>query len=83
MVAIKVCVGSSCHLKGAHEIVEAVRAKMAGDGADVSVELSGGFCFGKCNRIGVTVAVDDRVIEGITPAKFDEFWDEYVAPKLK
>ncbi|SHH47022.1 hypothetical protein SAMN02745199_1222 [Thermosipho atlanticus DSM 15807] len=40
---IKVCMGSSCHLKGAHKIVEKIK-KMSLD----NLELKGSLCFGEC-----------------------------------
>ena len=47
------------------------------------VTLSGSFCAGKCNRIGVTVFVNDEVIIGVTPENVMKLWDEKVVPLLK
>ena len=38
------------------------------------------FCLGKCNRVGVTVSVNDDVYVGITKEGFAEFFKEHVLP---
>ena len=40
--------------------------------------LSVSFCFGKCNRVGVTVQVDDEIHVGITRENFKEFFTENI-----
>ena len=47
------------------------------------VTLAASFCIGKCNRIGVTVQVDDEVHTGVTKEGFKEFFQEQVLAKLK
>ena len=46
------------------------------------VTLAGSFCIGKCNRVGVTVQVDDDVHVGVTKENFKEFFKENVLDKL-
>ena len=38
------------------------------------VVLSGSFCIGKCNRVGVTVQINDDVHVGVTRENFREFF---------
>lgn len=78
MVIVEICVGSSCHLKGSEEIVELLREAVAKNGLEDEVVLNGSFCAGKCNRIGVTVTVNDEVYTGITKENFREFWSNRV-----
>ena len=47
------------------------------------VTLAGSFCIGKCNRVGVTIQVDDEVYTGVTPMGFDEFFREHILSKQK
>ena len=54
MVFVQVCVGSSCHLKGSQDIVEMLEAAVERYQLEDEVILSGSFCIGKCNRVGVT-----------------------------
>ena len=75
---IQVCVGSSCHLKGSPEIVELFQKAVADYHFEDEITLAGSFCIGKCNRIGVTVQVDDDIHTGITKENFKEFFKENV-----
>ena len=74
MLFVQVCVGSSCHLKGSQEIVELLEEAVAENHIEDEVVLSGSFCIGKCNRVGVTVQVNDDVHVGITRENFREFF---------
>ena len=79
---VQVCVGSSCHLKGSEEIVELFQKAVETHHLEQEITLIGSFCIGKCNRIGVTVQVDDDVYTGITRETFQEFFKEKVLEKL-
>ncbi len=87
MIFVSICVGSSCHLKGSEKLVELFQSKISEEKLDDGIVLSGSFCLGKCNRVGVTVSVGDGVNEeiftGITPEGFAAFWNGTVIPKLK
>ena len=80
---IQVCVGSSCHLKGSPEIVELLQKAVEEYHLETQVTLVGSFCIGKCNRIGVTIQVDDDIYVGITKENFKEFLQENVLNKLE
>ena len=80
---IQICVGSSCHLKGAPEIIELLEKAVADHHLETEVTLAGSFCIGKCNRIGVTVQVDDEIHTGITRENFKEFFTENVLNKIQ
>ena len=82
-MVIQICVGSSCHLKGSPEIVELLQKAVEEYNLVDEVTLTGSFCIGKCNRIGVTVQVDDDIHVGITKENFKEFFEENVLNKLE
>lgn len=82
-MVIQVCVGSSCYLKGSHEIVELLQKSVEEHKLENEVTLTGSFCIGKCNRVGVTVQVDDEVYTGVTKEGFKEFFQESVLAKLR
>lgn len=83
MVNVEVCVGSSCHLKGAPDIVNLLRDAIAREQLEQDILLSGSFCTGKCNRVGVTVTVGDTVYTGITQEGFRDFWENKVLPAVR
>lgn len=78
MILIRVCVGSSCYLKGSSELVDMLNQKIEENGLQDKISLSGSFCMGKCNRVGVTIAVDEEVFVAITKENFNEFWNDKV-----
>ena len=75
---IQVCVGSACHLKGSPEIVELLQKAVEENHLKDEITLAGCFCIGKCNRVGVTIQIDDDVHTGITKENFKEFFQVHV-----
>ena len=83
MLFVEVCVGSSCHLKGAPEIVELLQKNIAENHLEDDIVLAGSFCAGKCNRVGVTITVGDTIYTGITKEGFKDFWCDTILPALE
>ena len=83
MVIVQVCVGCSCHLKGSAQIVELLEKAVKDNGIESEITLAGSFCIGKCNRVGVTIQVDDEVHTGVTVENFREFFAENILKKIK
>ncbi len=83
MVTVQVCVGSSCHLKGSEEIVGLLEKSVKDNNLEDKIALVGCFCAGRCNRIGVTVIVNDAVYAGITVDNFSEFWTDKIMGAVK
>ena len=80
---VSICVGSSCHLKGSEEIVDLFNKAIEENGVDDDVILVGSFCFGKCNRLGATIGVDDDVYTGITPESFPRFFEDQIMSRIR
>ena len=78
MLIIQVCVGSSCHLKGSQEIVELLQKSIEEYHIEDDVVLTGSFCIGKCNRVGVTIQINDDVHVGVTVENFSEFFKNHI-----
>ncbi len=68
MISIEVCVGSSCHLKGAHDVIQAFNNEIKNHALKDEVFLTGAFCLGQCLN-GVTIKIDGELILDVTPAK--------------
>lgn len=81
-MVVQVCVGSSCHLKGSPEIVDLLQKAIEENNLEGDIALMGSFCTGQCNRIGVTVTVDDDVYPGITKEGFKEFFETKIKARL-
>jgi len=75
---VQICVGSSCHLKGAEKIVSLFQSAVSDYHLENDVTLAGSFCSGKCNRDGVTITIDDTIYTGITPENFNAFFQDKI-----
>ena len=80
---VQVCVGSSCHLKGSEQIVELMQNAVANNHLETEITLAGSFCTGRCNRVGVTVIVDDDTFTGVTPENFNEFFKTNILSRFE
>ena len=80
---IQICVGSSCHIKGSPEIVELFTRSLEEHGLQDEVTLAGSFCIGECNRLGVTIQIDDVIHTGVNRDNFKEFFEEKVLSVIK
>jgi NADH:ubiquinone oxidoreductase subunit E len=78
MLIIQICVGSACHIRGSAEIVELFEKNIEKYGLQDDTVLAGSLCIGKCNRIGVTVQINDEIFTGITRDNFGDFFKEHV-----
>ena len=45
---VKICIGSSCHLKGSYDVVQGMRDILKKYDVEDLVELQASFCFGQC-----------------------------------
>lgn len=86
MIFVRICIGSSCHLKGSQKLVELFEEKIKAGKLEDEIVLSGSLCLGKCNREGVTLEIGDgekeEIITGVKPEDFKEFWSTNIEPKL-
>jgi NADH:ubiquinone oxidoreductase subunit E len=83
MLSVAICVGSSCHLKGSHDVIEAMRAEVKKRHLEGGVELKAAFCLGKCGYDGVTIQVGDKIITGVTVERLPSVFDREIAPLAK
>lgn len=80
---IQICVGSACHIKGSSEIVALLQKWVEDYRLQDDITLAGSFCTGKCNRVGVTIQIDDEIHTGITVENFKEFFNDKVLSVIK
>lgn len=62
--------------------MELLQKRIAEEGLEDEIVLTGSFCAGKCNRVGVTITVNDDIYTGITVENFNEFWNDKVKPAV-
>ena len=61
MTTISICVGSACHLRGAHLVLQAFQLLMDKHNIQGTVDLAGNFCQGRCTE-GVVVKINEEII---------------------
>jgi NADH:ubiquinone oxidoreductase subunit E len=61
MIVVTVCVGSSCHVKGAREILSRFEDFLAAEDLKEKVELRGSFCMDRCGE-GINWEIDGEII---------------------
>ncbi|HHY46398.1 MAG TPA: (2Fe-2S) ferredoxin domain-containing protein [Firmicutes bacterium] len=79
MLALSVCVGSSCHLKGAYEVIKIFQRLIATYGLQDRVSLSATFCLGHCTE-GVTVKAGEETITSVRPDTAEEVFVTRILP---
>ncbi len=65
MTTITVCVGSSCHIKGAREIIMRFNELLKEQQLEDRIELKGAFCMDRCAE-GLNWQIDDAPISSTT-----------------
>lgn len=82
MVTISICIGSACHLKGAHGVLEAFKNLVEKYKINAKVVLEGNFCQGKCTE-GVVIRINDEVITHVSKEKVHDIFIEKVLGRCK
>ena len=77
---VTVCIGSSCHIKGSHQVVEKLQDLIFKNSLGDKVELGGTFCMGKCQQ-GVCVSVDEECYS-VTPETVEDFFMQNIKAKV-
>lgn len=80
MVNVKVCIGSSCHLKGSREIIETLQTLIKNSGKSEQINLAGAFCIGKCSDEGVAMTINDEYFS-VKPENIEEFFKQNILSK--
>jgi NADH-quinone oxidoreductase subunit G len=73
MVKISICIGSACHLRGAHSVLDAFISLVEKYDAQAVVDIEGNFCQGRCTE-GVVIKVDDEIITNVSKDKVHDLF---------
>ena len=76
MVKVEICIGSSCHVEGAGQVLDTFREQLKEKNLGDKVELAGKFCIGKCTE-GVCVTVDGELFS-VEPKSAKKFFEKEV-----
>lgn len=78
---IRVCIGSSCYLKGSREVINELNQLIKENNLGSMVTLKGSFCLGKCSCEGVTVRCDDGFFF-VSPENVNAFFNKVIVPSI-
>ena len=80
-MVLKVCVGSSCHLKGSYDVIEKFKELLKKYEVEDVIELQASFCLGHCSE-GVTVKADERFILNVNDDNAEEIFINEILPSV-
>jgi NADH:ubiquinone oxidoreductase subunit E len=80
LLEVKVCVGSSCHIRGGAKTLKAIKSLIEANGLADQVDLAADLCLDNCMQ-APNVLVNGTVFGGITPDKAEQFFIEHILPK--
>ncbi len=76
MVVIKVCVGSSCHMKGSYQVVKTFDGLIKQHELEDVVQLKASFCLGNCLN-GIATMVNEKNVNNVGFSNAEQvFYDE-------
>jgi NADH:ubiquinone oxidoreductase subunit E len=79
MTVVTVCVGSSCHIKGARLMIDRFNELIKTHGLSDRIELRGSFCMERCGE-GLNWQIDE---EPITSASVEEAVETFARRFIK
>ncbi len=79
---IKVCVGSSCHIRGGTKTLRALETLIQESNLTNRIDLKADLCLENC-LAAPNVVLDGEVHGGVTPEVVEEFFSNQVLPRLK
>ena len=89
---VKICIGSSCHLKGSYDVVEGMKEMLrkydVEELMEELIELQASFCFGQCAD-GVVMRTEEALdgsadvfVRGVNKDNIEEKFLTEVYPRL-
>jgi len=81
MIELSVCVGSSCHIKGSHNVIQDFQQLLEEEALHEKVEMKAQFCMKQCEK-GVSVSLNGELYS-VKPETTREFFRNTVLPLVK
>lgn len=76
---LSVCIGSSCHLKGAYNVIQVFQQMIEENSLHDKIDFKATFCMKQCQNEGVGVAIDGEKYN-VVPEAAREFFQSRVIP---
>ncbi|MEW5816625.1 MAG: (2Fe-2S) ferredoxin domain-containing protein [Spirochaetota bacterium] len=75
MITVTVCVGSSCHIKGARDVIVRFNELLKRHGLGDKIELMGSFCMERCGK-GINWQINDEAFTSLNVEEAVTFFKE-------
>lgn len=76
---IKVCVGSSCHMKGSYQVIKTFDELIRRNNLEDTVKIKASFCLGCC-LTGIATTVDDKPVNNVGFSNAEEVFYREIFP---
>ncbi|MEG0570427.1 MAG: (2Fe-2S) ferredoxin domain-containing protein [Oscillospiraceae bacterium] len=82
MIEIRVCVGSSCHMKGSYQVIKTFTDLIKTNDLEEIVKLKASFCLGDCIN-GISVRVDEKPVLNVGFSNAETVFYQEIYPKAQ
>lgn len=83
MLTVQICVGSSCFLRGAPEVINRLQELVEAHRLAGRLTLKGSFCMEQCTKGGVTMRLGDELLTGVTCGDLPQLFETKILPALR
>ena len=81
MRTITICVGSACHVKGSHHVIDRLGELIEEHGLGDEVELKASFCMDQCKG-NIGTIIDGKMIDDMKSDNVDEIFHREILEKM-
>ncbi len=82
MIEVKVCVGSSCHMKGSYQVIRTFEELIKRNDLEDVVKLKASFCLGCCLN-GIATMIDEDPVTNVGFSNAEQIFYEKIYNKAK
>ena len=82
MIELRVCIGSSCHLKGSYNVIQTFFQLIESYQLHDRIDFNSTFCMKRCAHAGVGISFNGEAYH-ISPDSAHEFFKATVLPMVK
>ena len=82
MIELSVCIGSSCHLKGAYNVIQVFQQEIEENSLHDKINFKATFCMKQCQNKGVVLSINDKLYD-LRPENARAFFKDVVMSTLE
>ncbi|MPN58258.1 hypothetical protein SDC9_205961 [bioreactor metagenome] len=82
MIELRVCIGSSCHLKGSYNVIQTFLQIIEEYSLHDMIDFKSTFCMKRCAHAGVGISLNGEAYH-ISPDKAVDFFKTEILPHVR